>query len=221
MSLSSLSVSSHPVIISKVSQLRSVTSDAKQVRQLTSEIATFLAYEATHNTLALYSNQDEETPVGVKYPLQALVPERLCLTPILRSGLGMTDAFLTYLPASTEIHHLGLFREENTLNAVEYYNKLPKPSTEKGHIEIAFIVDPIIATGNTACAAIQIMREWGVKKIIFSAILASKIGLDRVRKEWPEGVELFIACVDNQLNDKGYIVPGVGDIGDRLFETKY
>lgn len=133
----------------------------------------------------------------------------------------MTDAFLTVLPASTEVHHLGLFREEDTLNAVEYYNKLPQPSTTKGHVEIAFIVDPIIATGNTACAAIQIMKEWGVKKVIFSCILASKQGLERVSREWPEGVEIHVGCVDDKLNDKGYIVPGLGDIGDRLYQTAY
>lgn len=204
-----------------MSQLRSVKSDAKQVRQLTSEIATFLAYEATYRTLSLHSTQDETTPVGATYAPQSIAPVRLCLVPVLRSGLGMTEAFLNYLPASTEVHHLGLFREENTLNAVEYYNKLPKPSTQKGHIDTAFIVDPIIATGNTACAAIQIMREWGVRRIVFCAILASKDGLERVKQEWPEGVELFVACVDDQLNEKGYIVPGVGDIGDRLFETRY
>lgn len=221
MASSPISISSHPVLISKVSQLRSTGSDARAVRLLIQEIATFLAYEATNKTLALQSTSEDTTPVGSTYALQSLTPTRICLVPVLRSGLGMTNAFLSYLPASTEVHHLGLFREEHTLNAVEYYNKLPRPSISKGHIETAFIVDPVIATGNTACAAVQIMREWGVKKVVFCAVLASRRGLDRVKQEWPEGVEFFIGCVDEHLNEKGYIVPGLGDVGDRMFSTTY
>ena len=217
---SKVSVSTHPILISKISQLRSDKNDAKTVRLLTSEIATLLAYEATQSSLQLTtSSQPSTTPIGEEYNLISTTPARLCLVPILRSGLGLTDSFLTVLPASTEVHHLGLFREENTLNAVEYYNKLPQPSSE--HIHTAFIVDPIIATGNTACAAIQILKEWGVQKIIFCCVLASKDGLARVSKEWPTGVDLYVGCVDDKLNDHGYIMPGLGDIGDRLFHTKY
>lgn len=221
MSASKVSVSTHPVLISKVSALRSSQSDAKAVRLLTAEIATFLAYEATHTALSVESTEKAMTPLGAEYDLMTVTPVRLCLVPILRSGLGLTDSFLAVLPASTEVHHLGLFREENTLNAVEYYNKLPQPSKDKQHVHTAFIVDPIIATGNTACAAIQILKEWGVKKIIFSCVLASKSGLERVSREWPAGVEIFVGCVDEKLNDHGYIVPGLGDIGDRLFQTSY
>jgi uracil phosphoribosyltransferase len=161
-----------------------------------------------------------ETPIGASYDLLSITPTRLCLVPVLRSGLGMSEAFLSLLPSTTEIHHLGLFREEHTLSAVEYYNKLPHPK-KSGHIDTAFIVDPIIATGNTACAAIQIMKEWGVRKIVFTCILASKAGIERVSKEWPVGVTLIVGCVDDKLNEKGYIVPGVGDVGDRLNETGY
>lgn len=218
-STSNVHVSTHPVLIAKISQLRSSTADAKTTRQLTSEIASMLAYEATSKSLSLTSKATGQTPIGASYDVQSLTPERLCLVPVLRSGLGLTDSFLAYLPATTEVHHLGLFREENTLNAVEYYNKLPQATTE--HVHTAFIVDPIIATGNTACAAIQIMREWGVKRIIFSCVLASESGLERVKAEWPEGVVFVVGCVDQKLNEKGYIVPGLGDIGDRLYQTHH
>ncbi|CCG81498.1 Uracil phosphoribosyltransferase [Taphrina deformans PYCC 5710] len=220
MSVSPVSVSTHPVVISKISELRSTENNAKTVRLLISEISTLLAYEATNKSLQVESLVKSETPIGASYDLQSITPTRLCLVPVLRSGLGMTESFLSLLPSTTEVHHLGLFREENTLSAVEYYNKLPHPK-ESGHIDTAFIVDPIIATGNTACAAIQIMKEWGVKKIVFTCVLASRAGIERVSKEWPAGVSLIVGCVDDKLNEKGYIVPGVGDVGDRLNETGY
>lgn len=220
MSKSPVAISAHPIVTSKLSHLRSKHNDAKTVRTLIAEISSLLAYEATLNSLTTQSTSTSETPIGSPYDLLSVSPSRLCLVPVLRSGLGMTESFLDVLPAATEVHHLGLFREENTLSAVEYYNKLPHPSSA-GHVDTAFIVDPIIATGNTACAAIQIMKEWGVKKIVFSCILASKEGLDRVSKEWPEGVTFIVGAVDEQLNKDGFIVPGVGDVGDRLYETRY
>lgn len=226
--MTNVHVSNHPVIVSKISELRSKTTDARAVRQLTSEIAAFLAYESTASELSLTASPETSTtPIGEDYNLLQLSPARLCLVPILRSGLGMADAFLAYLPPTTEVHHLGLFREEETLNAVEYYNKLPRITDDsqreggKGVIDIAYIIDPIIATGNTACAAIQILREWRVKKIVFVCVLASSAGLARVAKEWSDGCVVYVGAVDDKLNERGYIVPGLGDIGDRLYQTKY
>lgn len=223
MSKSPVFISTHPVVLSKISELRAKQNDAKTTRTLISEISSLLGYEATRDSLATTTTATSqgETPTGASYDVLTLTPTRICLVPVLRSGLGMTDSFLRLLPAATEVHHLGLFREEDTLSAVEYYNKLPHPSTEQGHVETAFIVDPILATGNTACAAIQIMREWGVRRIVFTCVLASKAGLERVSREWPEGVTLVVGCVDDKLNERGFIVPGVGDVGDRLYETRY
>lgn len=220
MSFSPAFISKHPVVASKISNMRARETDARQFRLLTSEVSSLLAYEATFESLSFKTGAAAVTPIGEPYHVLDVTPERICLVPILRSGLGMVDAFLALLPCETEVHHLGLFREKDTLNAVEYYNKLPHPRIS-GHIHTAFIIDPIIATGNTACAAIQIMKEWGVKRIVFSCILASKTGLERVKKEWPEGVILHVGRVDETLNQHGYIVPGLGDIGDRLYETRY
>lgn len=212
-------VSKHPVVASKLSQLRSVNANAKTVRQLVSDLASLLAYEATLTTLTAKPSMSSTTPIGATYDILALSPERTCIVPILRSGLSLVDAFSTLLP-DAEIHHLGLFREENTLNAIEYYNKLPHPSTSREHIHTAYVVDPIIATGNTACAAIQILQNWGVQRVVVVSVLASKAGLERVAKEWDK-TEIYVGVVDNELNDHGYIVPGLGDIGDRLYSTKY
>jgi len=130
----------------------------------------------------------------------------------------MVDAFLALLPSDTSVHHLGLFRDKHTLSPVEYYNKLPSPSAS-GRVDIAFVVDPIIATGGTAATVVAILKEWGVQKIIFTSILASSEGIERAANEWPEGTVFYVGSIDTQLNDRGYIIPGVGDIGDRLFGT--
>lgn len=158
---SNVHVSSHPVIAAKVAQLRSAESDSRAVRQLTDEISLLLAYEATAAafTASTSSSGELRTPKGCAYDAVTLSPERTCLVPVLRSGLGMQASFLALLPTTTEVHHLGLFREESTLAAVEYYNRLPS-MRKGGPVDLAFIVDPIVATGNTACAAIQILQEW-------------------------------------------------------------
>ena len=154
-------VSTHPVVAAKIAQLRSAESDSRQVRILTDEISLLLAYEATAVafTAQQVSSRQLSTPKGVAYPDVVLAPERTCLIPILRSGLGMQQSFMTLLPTTTEVHHLGLFREEATLSAVEYYNRLPS-MRKRGPVDVAFVIDPILATGNTACAAIQILQEW-------------------------------------------------------------
>jgi uracil phosphoribosyltransferase len=180
-------LSQHPVIQAKLSQLRAHDLDTRLVRMLADDIASLLAYEATATSLTTAVTGQNTTPIGASFDVLTLQPGRVCLVPILRSGLAMTEPFLRVLPTATEVHHLGLFREENTQNAIEYYNKVPKQNTVKGPMVQAFLVDPIIATGNTACAAIQILREWGIKKIVLTCMLASEAG----------SVLLFPLCKDH------------------------
>jgi uracil phosphoribosyltransferase len=145
--------------------------------------------------------------------------------PILRSGLGMVDAVQTLLPSPVAVHHLGLYREPSTLEPVEYYNNLPEHitagSTGGGATpsSLAIIVDPVIATGGTCAAAIQTLREWGAQRIIVLSILGAQPGLTRAAGEWPEGVEIHVAGLDEELTAGGMLKPGLGDVGDRLFLT--
>ncbi|OQU93571.1 hypothetical protein CLAIMM_00059 [Cladophialophora immunda] len=181
----------------KLSQLRDPTLPPREVRRLTSELTTMLAETAI------------EPPS---------VNEIVVVVVILRSGMAMMDAFLAALPpkANVIVHHLGIFRDRKTLQPVEYYNKLPPRS---GRIRHAYILDPVIATGGTAEAAIQILKDWGVEKITFVSILASNPGLDKAASSWPEGTNLVVGAVDSDLDNAGYVQPGIGDIGDRLFGT--
>ncbi|BFZ54083.1 hypothetical protein PYCC9005_001114 [Savitreella phatthalungensis] len=219
--LPNVHASTHPVIASKIAELRSAGSDSRAVRILTDEISTLLAYEAT--ALGFSAERDSSdrgtTPKGHTYDKVELNPQRPCLVPVLRSGLGMQSSFLALLPVGTEVHHLGLFREEATLAAVEYYNRLPSMRAD-GPVDLAFILDPIVATGNTATAAIQILQEWGISRIVFCCIIASEQGLERIAKVWPEGTQFVVGQIDPGLDDKGYILPGMGDMGDRLYHTK-
>jgi len=169
-----------------------------------------------------------QTPIGYDYLTTTITPERIALVPVLRSGLGMLDALQTLLPVSVPVHHLGLFREETTLSPVEYYNNLPyhrpdahTPSSTPNPdaAELAILLDPVIATGGTCAAAIQTLREWGVKRVIAISILAALPGVIRAADEWPEGVEIWVAGMDEEVNDRGMIKPGLGDVGDRLFLT--
>lgn len=145
----------------------------------------------------------------------------MTLVPILRSGLSMVDAVQSLLPSPISVHHLGMYREKSTLQPVEYYNNLPyQKAGESSKIpELAIIVDPVIATGSTACAAIETLRDWGVKRIISISILASQAGLQRAAESWPEAVELWVGGVDAETDAQGMIKPGLGDIGDRLYLT--
>ena len=147
----------------------------------------------------------------------------MSLVPILRSGLSMVPALSSLLPSPVPIHHLGLFREKTTLQPVEYYNNLPYHSPTSQHgggpADLAIVVDPIIATGATACAAIDSLKEHGVKKILVIAVLATEEGLQQACGEWEEGVEVWVGGCDKGVDEKGMIKPGLGDIGDRLFLT--
>jgi len=156
--------------------------------------------------------------MGHRYGVDTVGPSHISIVPILRSGLGMVEAVTTLLPAPCPIHHLGLFREPTTLQPVEYYNNLPCHAGAAPHL--AILTDPIIATGGTAVAAIQTLREWGASRVLVLAVLASEAGLRRAAAEWPERVAICVGALDQGLDERGMISPGCGDVGDRLFLTK-
>jgi len=162
------------------------------------------------------------SPLEYEYTTEDIDPSHITLVPILRSGLSMLDAVQSLLPSPVTIHHLGMYREKSTLQPVEYYNNLPYHKAgddSNGIADLAIIVDPVIATGSTVCAAIDTLRDWGVSRIISISVLASEGGLRRAAEAWPEGVQLWVGAVDGETDARGMIKPGLGDIGDRLFLT--
>ncbi|KAJ5724006.1 hypothetical protein N7488_002041 [Penicillium malachiteum] len=227
-------ISTHPCLQAKLSQLRSASTSPRETRALVHEITSIIGVEAFATGLKVSATGTDRTPLGAEYETKGINPADLALVPILRSGLGMVEAMNALLPTAVPIYHLGLFREKITLQPVEYYNNLPfhrtdlspaspallSPTAETKNsaaATLAVLLDPIIATGATAEAAIQLLREWGVEKVIMLSVLASKEGVKRAAGVWEEGVEVWVGAVDENVNDKGMIVPGVGDIGDRLF----
>ncbi|KAL0635475.1 hypothetical protein Q9L58_005523 [Maublancomyces gigas] len=225
---SNVYVSTHPCLMAKLSQLRSANTTPKETKALVHEISLFLAVEALGRFLTTENTGVAGmTPMGAPFEVQKVNPKSIALVPVLRSGLGMLEAFETLLPVPAPVHHLGLFREMTTLQPVEYYNNLPtrvKPADGEDVVpcDIAIILDPVIATGGTAEAAIQTLREWGVKKILIVSILGSVEGVNRAATEGGgDDVAVIIGGIDASLGGKngGMIVPGVGDIGDRLFLT--
>ncbi|EYE96588.1 uracil phosphoribosyltransferase [Aspergillus ruber CBS 135680] len=219
-------ISSHPCLQAKLSQLRSHTTSTRETGSLVTEISTILGVEALAS-LSAVSGKTDKTPLGIEYETRE-IPTNLAIVPILRSGLGMTDAINSLLPTPVPIYHLGLFRERSTLQPVEYYNNLPyhrdtstttstPTATNTATAETAILLDPVIATGATAEAAIHLLREWGVKRVIMISVLASEEGVKRVQESWEGGVEVWVAGVDVRCDERGMIVPGLGDIGDRLF----
>lgn len=208
--MSKLFVSEHPLIQSKMAMLRNKDTGAKEFREIIGEVAMLLSYEATRE-LPL-TEVDIETPVA--WAKCHTVDTKLAIVPILRAGMGMTDGLLRLIPTA-KIGHIGLYRDPETLNPVEYYCKLPADVNERTVI----LTDPMLATGGTAEAAIGFLKERGVKNIIFLCILAAPDGVKRVQEAHPD-VDIYAAAFDNELNDHGYIVPGLGDAGDRIFGTK-
>ncbi|KZP24562.1 PRTase-like protein [Athelia psychrophila] len=206
-----INIVSHPLVNTRLSKLRQTSTTSKEFREGIHEISLILGIEATRTL-----EQEEfhgQTPVG---PFTGtLIKPRIGLTPILRAGLGMTEALLTLFPAAP-VYHLGLFREKVTLQPVEYYSKLP-PSPPVDEI---FLLDPLIATGGTACAALNMITDWGIPipKIKLLCVLGSEEGLRHVLSEYPE-LEIWVAGVDATLTAQGLISPGLGDTGDRLFNT--
>ena len=201
--------SSHPLVAHKLSRLRDVKTDPKKFRELVQEIAVLLAYEATADLAT--------TPRAVQTPLAEMtgyeVKESIGLVPILRAGLGMGEGIWELMPHA-EVWHIGLYRDEKTLRPVEYYNKLPIEPT----VSMCLILDPMLATGGSATATVDVLKRWGVKKIKFVGLIGAPEGVARMQKEHPD-VPIYLAAIDDHLNEKGYIVPGLGDAGDRQFGT--
>ena len=209
--MSKVYVMDHPLIQHKVGIIRREEVGSKDFRQMISEIAMLMCYESTRN-LKL-QDVKIKTPI-CETTVKELAGKKLAVVPILRAGLGMVEGMLAMIPAA-KVGHIGLYRDPETLEPVEYYCKLPSDCNE-GEV---YVVDPMLATGGSCVAAIQMLKEKGVKNIHFMCIIASPEGVERLQKEHPD-VDIYIAALDEKLNDHGYIVPGLGDAGDRIFGTK-
>jgi len=202
-------LSEHPLVKHKMTKLRNKDTQPKKFRELIREIAGLLTYEATGDLLIKQS--DVQTPIGMAKGAELI--EKIGLVPILRSGLGMVQGVWELMP-SAEVWHIGIYRDEKSLEPVEYYNKLPVSPT----VGVCLILDPMLATGGSACATIDILKRWGVQRIKFMGIIAAPEGIHEVRKYHPE-VPIHLAAIDEKLNGDGFIVPGLGDAGDRQFGT--
>ena len=201
----------HPLVQHKVSLLRNKNTGTKEFKELVCELATLLCYEATRD---LPTEEVEiETPIAVA-KTRMLSGRKLALVPILRAGLGMVDGMLALIPAA-KVGHIGMYRNEETLEPVEYYCKLPDDIAEREVI----VLDPMLATGGSASAAVQFMKEVGCKHIKLMCIIGAPEGVAVMQKEHPD-VDIYVAALDDHLNEHGYIVPGLGDAGDRIFGTK-
>lgn len=201
--------SQHPLVRHKLTLLRRVTTEPKKFRQLIREVAILMAYEATAD-LAL-AETSVESPMGMAHGYE--LKEKIGLVPILRAGLGMVDGIWEMMPGA-EVWHIGLYRDEETLRPVFYYNKLPTAPT----VQLCLVLDPMLATGGSAVAAVDMLKKWGAERIKFVGILAAPEGIARLQEVHPD-VSIYVAKVDERLNDIGYIVPGLGDAGDRQFGT--
>ncbi|MBO5567209.1 MAG: uracil phosphoribosyltransferase [Succinivibrio sp.] len=209
--MSKVMIMDHPLIQHKIGFLRRKETGTHEFRDMISEIAMLICYEATRE-LQL-EDVEIETPI-CKTTVKELSGKKLCVVPILRAGLGMVDGMLKMIPAA-KVGHIGLYRDPETLKPVEYYCKLPVDCTER---EI-FVVDPMLATGGSSSAAISMLKERGCSHIHFMCILATPVGIERMQKDHPD-VDIFVGARDEKLNENGYIVPGLGDAGDRIFGTK-
>jgi uracil phosphoribosyltransferase len=201
----------HPLIQHKISLLRDKNTSSKEFRELVSEISVLMGYEVTRDIPL--KEVELETPVGVA-KTKVISGKKLAVVPILRAGLGMADGFLHLVPMA-RVGHIGLYRDHETLEPVEYYCKLPSDIDERDVV----LVDPMLATGGSACDAVCSIKKRNVKNIKFMCLIASKTGIDRLHREHPD-VSIYCAAVDEKLNEHGYIIPGLGDAGDRLFGTK-
>jgi uracil phosphoribosyltransferase len=201
----------HPLIRHKLAIIRNKNTDTKQFREIIKEIATLLAYESFKDV----PTQEIEVETPLEKTKQIVVKENsIAVVPILRAGLGMVDGILSLFPAA-KVGHIGLYRNEETLEPQEYYCKLPVGIDEK----VVMLVDPMLASGGSACDAIAMLKKRGCKKIKFLAIIAAPEGVEKVASTHPD-VEIFVSTLDRCLNEHGYILPGLGDAGDRIFGTK-
>jgi uracil phosphoribosyltransferase len=202
-------VSTHPLVQHKLTLLRDERTEPKKFRELVREIAILLAYEATMD-LAV-EETSVKTPMGVAKG--HTLKEKIGLVPILRAGLGMVEGVWEMMPQA-EVWHIGLYRDERTLRPVEYYNKLPVSPT----VDVCLILDPMLATGGSAVATVDILKKWGANRIKFVGIIAAPEGIEALTSAHPD-VPVHVAAIDDHLNEIGYIVPGLGDAGDRQFGT--
>ena len=204
-------VMDHPLIQHKIGVIRRTETGTKDFRQTISEIANLICYEATRE-LKL-ADVEIETPI-CRTKVKELAGKKLAVVPILRAGLGMVDGMLQLIPAA-KVGHIGLYRDPDTLEPVSYYCKLPEDCSQRE----VFVVDPMLATGGSSYAAIRMIKDRGCRNIHFMCIIAAPEGVERMKKDHPD-VDLYIGAVDERLNEHGYIVPGLGDAGDRIFGTK-
>lgn len=209
--MAKLVIMDHPLVQHKINFIRRKETGTKDFRQTIGEIAMLITYEATRE-LQL-EDTEIETPI-CKATVKMLKGRKMAIVPILRAGLGMVDGILQMVPAA-RIGHIGLYRDPETLKPVEYYCKLPKDCESRD----VFVVDPMLATGGSAIAAIQMLKDKGCKNIRFMCILAAPEGIKAMQEAHPD-VDMYVGALDEKLNDHGYIVPGLGDAGDRIFGTK-
>ncbi len=209
--MSNVHVFDHPLIQHKLSILRDESTSVKEFRELISEIAMLMCYEATRD-LPL-EEVEVQTPVAMAHCKQ-IAGKKLAIVPILRAGLGMVEGMVAMMP-NAKVGHIGLFRDPETLEPVKYYFKMPADIAERDVI----VVDPMLATGGSAAAAVTFLKEAGAQHIKLMSIIGAPEGVEAMQKAHPD-VDIFVAAVDEHLNDHGYIVPGLGDAGDRIFGTK-
>jgi uracil phosphoribosyltransferase len=207
--MSNVFASQHPLVAHKLSRLRDRSTEPKKFRELVREIAALLAYEATADLLTV--PRQVETPLATM--TGAELQEKIGLVPILRAGLGMVEGFWELMPTA-EVWHIGLYRDEKTLQPVQYYNKRPVEPT----VSVCLILDPMLATGGSAVATTAIVKRWGVRKIKFVGLIGAPEGIALMQAAHPE-VPIHLAAIDDHLNERGYILPGLGDAGDRQFGT--
>ncbi len=202
-------ISAHPLVQHKLALLRDERTDPKKFRELVREISTLLVYEATADLATV--------PTVINTPLGRASAQRLSeavgLVPVLRAGLGMVEGAWQMLPGA-EVWHIGLSRDERTLQPIAYYSRLPVSPT----VDVCLVLDPMLATGGSAVAAVDILKKWGAQRIKFVGLIAARPGLERFASAHPD-VPVYLAALDEELNENGYIVPGLGDAGDRMFGT--
>ena len=209
--MSVVEIVDHPLIQHKISLMRNRHTGTREFRDLVSEVAMLLCYEATRDLPT--EEVEVETPICLART-KVLAGRKLALVPILRAGLGMVDGMLNLIPAA-KVGHIGMYRNEETLEPVEYYCKLPNDINERE----VFVLDPMLATGGSACDAIGQIKKRGAKHIKFIGLVAAPQGLKALHEAHPD-VDIYVGALDEKLNDNGYIVPGLGDAGDRIFGTK-
>lgn len=209
--MAKVTVMDHPLIQHKIGWIRRTETGTRDFRETISEIAMLMTYEATRN-LQL-TDVEIETPI-CRTTVKQMKGKKMAIVPILRAGLGMVDGVLTMIPVA-KVGHIGLYRDPETHEPVEYYCKLPPDCGERE----VFVVDPMLATGGSATAAIRMLKEKGCRKIHFMCIIAAPEGVERMQREHPD-VDIYIGALDEKLNENAYIVPGLGDAGDRIFGTK-